>query len=89
LLRSAAVLPGRQGAGIGRVLSAAAIDHARERGDDAVYLFSMKASDYWERLGFVSVPVPDLMVAVGNTTQARSGVERGWLIDNIGWVLRF
>jgi N-acetylglutamate synthase-like GNAT family acetyltransferase len=84
LLRSAAVLPERRGAGIGAALTRAAIAAA---GDAAVYLFSTGAGPYWQRLGFVEVPVDELVAALPDAPQVRHYAERGWLPDEVAWVL--
>jgi N-acetylglutamate synthase-like GNAT family acetyltransferase len=87
LLRSAAVLPESQGMGVARALSLAAIESARDQGDLALYLFSTGAGPYWQRLGFVEVPVDDLVRALPTVPQVRSGIERGWLAEEVAWTL--
>lgn len=75
--------------GVGRALSVAAIESARHQGDLALYLFSTKAGPYWKRFGFVEVPVDDLVRALSTVPQVRSGIERGWLADEVAWALAF
>ncbi len=89
LLRSAAVLPGWQGRGLGARLADTAVGAARTRGDQAVYLFSSHAGPYWQRLGFVPVPVDELRAALPGTPQVRSGECRGWIQDELAWKLDF
>jgi N-acetylglutamate synthase-like GNAT family acetyltransferase len=87
LLRSAAVLPESQGIGVGRALSVAAIEGACDQGDLALYLISTGAGPYWQRFGFVEVPVDDLVRALPTVPQVRSGIERGWLAEEVAWTL--
>jgi N-acetylglutamate synthase-like GNAT family acetyltransferase len=85
LLRSAAVFPASQGMGVGRALSVAAIESARDQGDLALYLFSTDAGPYWQKFGFVEVPVDELVRALPTVPQVRSGIERGWLAEEVAW----
>ncbi len=87
LLRSACVRTDRQGQGIGGQLARAALEAARGRGDRAVYLFSSHAGAYWQRLGFVQVPVAELSAALSGTPQVKSGECRGWIHDETAWKL--
>ncbi|WP_425146659.1 GNAT family N-acetyltransferase [Deinococcus sp.] len=87
LLRSACVLPDFQRRGIGARLADTALGAARGRGDRAVYLFSSHAGGYWQRLGFVQVPVTELSAALPNVPQVRSGLERGWIRGETAWKL--
>jgi len=52
LLRSVAVAPGLQRSGLGRTLTEAAIDLARERGVPALFLLTTTADGYFPRFGF-------------------------------------
>jgi amino-acid N-acetyltransferase len=52
LLRSVAVAPSRQHAGLGRELTEAAIGVAQERGIPAIYLLTTTAEWYFPRFGF-------------------------------------
>jgi len=52
LLRSVAVTGARRGAGVGRLLVANRLAHARESRLSAVYLLTTTASDYFTRLDF-------------------------------------
>ncbi len=85
LLRSASVLPEARGLGVGRALAQSALTLATLRGDHAVYLFSSDAGAYWERLGFVAVPVTDLAAALPDVPQVVSGLTRGWIHDEHAW----
>ena len=87
LLRSACVHPDRQGQGIGGQLANTALNAARGRGDRAVHLFSSQAGAYWARLCFVPVSVAELISALPQTPQVRSGLERGWIHSETAWKL--
>lgn len=52
LLRSVTVTGPKRGTGLGRALALAAIDLARERGVDAVYLLTETAARFFAHLGF-------------------------------------
>jgi amino-acid N-acetyltransferase len=55
LLRSAAVVESWRGSGVGRVLVERALDVARERGIEDVYLLTTTAEEYFPRFGFAGV----------------------------------
>ena len=55
LLRSLAVVPRLQGAGLGRALHAQALEAARAQGLRALYLLTTTAAPFFERAGFVRV----------------------------------
>jgi amino-acid N-acetyltransferase len=55
LLRSLVVEPSEQGAGVGRLLVAAAEAHARAQGAGSVYLLTTTAAAFFERLGYLRV----------------------------------
>jgi len=55
LLRSAAVEESWRGSGVGRVLVERALDVARERGIEDVFLLTTTAEHYFPRLGFSCV----------------------------------
>jgi amino-acid N-acetyltransferase len=55
LLRSAAVEESWRGSGVGRVLVERALDLARERGIEDVYLLTTTAENYFPKFGFVCV----------------------------------
>src|SRR3954453_5645110 len=55
LLRSAAVEGSWRGSGVGRVLVERALDLARERGIEDVYLLTTTAEHYFPKFGFVCV----------------------------------
>jgi N-acetylglutamate synthase-like GNAT family acetyltransferase len=87
LLRSAGVHPDLQGSGLGKRLANTAIDAARLRGDEALYLFSTHAGSFWQTFGFQQVDVWTLAAALPNSPQVRSGIERGWISDDCAWRL--
>lgn len=70
LLRGAAVLPSAQGQGLGRRLVMSAVEYARARGDQAIYLFSKKGD--WQSFGFTQVPLAVVMSDVPDTPQIRA-----------------
>lgn len=86
LLRSAAVLPEFRSSGVGRALTLHALEQARLRGDRAVYLFSTDAGAYWQRFGFVEIPVLALAQALPDSSQVQSGQRLGWLERDQGWM---
>ena len=55
LLRSVAVAHDAQGQGVGRMLSEAAINRAREFGAPAIFLLTTTAERYFPRLGFAPI----------------------------------
>jgi amino-acid N-acetyltransferase len=55
LLRSAAVEESWRGSGVGRVLVERALDVARERGIEDVFLLTTTAENYFPRFGFTCV----------------------------------
>ena len=55
LLRSAAVDDGWRGSGVGRVLVERALDVARQRGIEDVFLLTTTAENYFPRFGFACV----------------------------------
>jgi len=55
LLRSLAVVPSRQGTGVGRALYRRALDEARARGVTALYLLTTTAERYFAREGFQTI----------------------------------
>ncbi len=62
LLRSVAVSPGQQGTGLGRQLTEAAIQMARDRRLPAVFLLTTTADRYFPKFGFDRIDrqqVPD------------------------------
>ena len=69
LLRSAAIVPGRNGRGIGGVLTARIFDHARSRGVQELYLFTTGAAGFFERHGFVRIDRTAMPPALQATKQ--------------------
>jgi amino-acid N-acetyltransferase len=69
LLRSAAVEEGWRGSGIGRVLVERALDLARERGVDDVYLLTTTAEHYFPRFEFVCVSRDSVAEAVQSSVE--------------------
>lgn len=55
LLRSAAIIPGRAGGGIGSALVTRIVDHARGRAVTELYLFTTGAAGFFERHGFTRI----------------------------------
>src|SRR4030095_6131312 len=72
LLRSVAVSPDLQGQGLGRTLTGAAIQLARDRRAAAVYLLTTTAEDYFPRLGFERIARGDVPASVQESVEFRS-----------------
>jgi amino-acid N-acetyltransferase len=73
LLRSVAVAPEVKGQGVGRQLTGAIIDLARERGVPALYLLTTTADGYFPKFGFERITrddVPDSVKASVEFTSA-------------------
>lgn len=87
LIRSAVVIPEARSQGLGRALVQSALAQASLRGDHTVYLFSTGAGDYWKRYGFMPVAASELAAALPNVPQVKSGLERGWIHDELAWKL--
>lgn len=87
LIRSAVVIPEARNQGLGRALVQSALTHATLRGDHTIYLFSTGAGDYWKRFGFEPVKVQELAEALPDAPQVRSGLERGWIHEELAWKL--
>lgn len=64
LLRSVAVAPAWRGRGLGRELTAAALDLARARGVERIYLLTTTAETYFPRLGFAPIERGEVDAAV-------------------------
>lgn len=64
LLRSLAVEPARQGAGVGRALYRRALAEARSRGVTALYLLTTTADRYFAREGFATIGREEVPAAV-------------------------
>lgn len=86
LLRSAAVLATQRGQRIGEALVRTALADAEAEGAQ-VYLFSTGAGPYWQRLGFVEVPVPELLAALPDAPQVHHFAAMGWLPTEVAWRL--
>ena len=71
LLRSTAVDPGFQGAGIGQALVRRILDHAGERGVTEVFLLTTTAERFFLRLGFTRIARSDVPGAVTQSVEFR------------------
>lgn len=69
LLRSVAVAPERRGQGLGRQLTAAALDLARRLGVTEVYLLTETASDFFPRFGFRPIAREAIPTAVRQSVE--------------------
>ena len=85
LIRSTAVVPQARSQGLGRALVNSALTQATLRGDHAVYLFSEEAGDYWRRFGFGPVPPGEIVGALPEAPQVRSGLVKGWIHQEQAW----
>jgi amino-acid N-acetyltransferase len=72
LLRSAAVEESWRGSGVGRVLVERALDLARERGIEDVYLLTTTAENYFPKFGFVCVRRDEVAQGVQSSVEFRS-----------------
>jgi amino-acid N-acetyltransferase len=72
LLRSVAVSPGLQHAGLGRSLTAAAIDLARQRRIPALFLLTTTADGYFPRFGFERVDRSQVPASVQGSVEFTS-----------------
>jgi amino-acid N-acetyltransferase len=72
LLRSVAIAPERQGHGLGRALTEAAIALARDRRVPAIYLLTTTAERYFPRFGFTRVSRIDVPPAVRTSIEFTS-----------------
>ena len=72
LLRSAAVEESWRGSGVGRVLVERALDLARERGIDDVYLLTTTAEHYFPKFGFVCVQRDEVAQGVQSSVEFQS-----------------
>ena len=72
LLRSVAVVPGRQHAGLGRTLVDAAIDLARTREIAALYLLTTTAERYFPKFGFERIERADVPAGVQQSVEFTS-----------------
>lgn len=85
LIRSTAVVPEARSQGLGRALVNSALTQASLRGDRAVYLFSEEAGEYWRRFGFGPVPPGEIVGALPDAPQVRSGLIKGWIHEEQAW----
>jgi amino-acid N-acetyltransferase len=72
LLRSVAVEPSMHGRGLGRELVAAALDVARERGVEAIYLLTTTAEAFFPRFGFSRITRAEVPTHVQKSVEFRS-----------------
>lgn len=59
VVRSVVVDQRYQGRRVGHALYEALLDDARRAGVSDLYLFTMEAAQFWQRFGFVEVPLAD------------------------------
>jgi amino-acid N-acetyltransferase len=69
LLRSVAVDQRLRGHGLGRQLTRAALDLARQHGVDTVYLLTETATDFFPRFGFQPIARADVVPAVQQSVE--------------------
>jgi N-acetylglutamate synthase-like GNAT family acetyltransferase len=85
LLRSLAVIPDFRGSGIGRRLMATAEAAAAGAGAKRLYLFSTNAGPYYVSIGYVEVPVPELVAMLPQAPQVKQYDRLGWLPSEVAW----
>lgn len=72
LLRSVAVAPGLQRSGLGRALTDAAIDLARQRRIPALFLLTTTADGYFPRFGFERIDRAQVPATVQESVEFKS-----------------
>jgi amino-acid N-acetyltransferase len=72
LLRSVAVDPPLQGHGVGQRLTEAALEMARRRGVETVFLLTTTAERFFPRFGFESITRADVPTSVQASVEFRS-----------------
>lgn len=85
LLRSAVVAQQARGHGVGGALTHRLIHAARHQHISAVYCFSTDAGDFWQHMGFVEVPVAELLAALPQAPQVAQFAALGWLATEVAW----
>jgi N-acetylglutamate synthase-like GNAT family acetyltransferase len=81
LLRSLYTDPAWRKRGIGRGLVKRAEREAVRRGARVMVLFSTDAGDYFRRLGYEEIPVPEAVATVPHTPQVLWYLDRPHLLD--------
>lgn len=71
LLRSVAVAPSWQGRGLGKALTATALDFARQRGVRQVYLLTDTAAGYYPKFGFRPIPSAEIAPALQQSEELK------------------
>ncbi|HEX5724306.1 MAG TPA: arsenic resistance N-acetyltransferase ArsN2 [Longimicrobiaceae bacterium] len=71
LLRSVAVSETKRGTGLGRRLTAAALEHARARGVRSLYLLTETAGGFFPRFGFERVERAELPASLEGSAELR------------------
>lgn len=87
IMRSVAVAPGQRGGSLGARLAGCAIGFARRLGYPTLYCFSTRAGAYWQRMGFVGVPIAELASALADVPQVRRFQAIGKLQQETAWRL--
>lgn len=85
LLRSVAVLPGARSQGLAHTLADHAFREAASSGYNEVYLFSVHAGGYWQRLGFEEVPVAEMVQVLPDVPQVNRFAEIHKLENEVAW----
>ena len=86
LLRSVCVVESERGKGIAERLVRCALEEATQLDLQHVYLFSKDTGDYFERLGWRPVPVPEVAARLPQAPQVRRYEEIGWYPDERAFV---
>lgn len=85
LLRSALVCEPFRGYGLGRALTEAILHAALVHRIDAVYCFSTDAQEFWTHMGFVEVPVAELVQKMPQVPQVLQFADMGWIPTEVAW----
>jgi amino-acid N-acetyltransferase len=72
LLRSVAVAGPSQGQGLGQALTSAALEMARDRGLDTLYLLTTTADGYFPKFGFEPITRQDVPASVQTSVEFTS-----------------
>lgn len=85
LLRSVAVLPDARSLGLAHTLADCAFQEAASKGYNAVYLFSVHAGGYWQKLGFEEVPVDEMVQMLPDVPQVNRFAQIHKLENEVAW----
>jgi N-acetylglutamate synthase-like GNAT family acetyltransferase len=85
LLRSTVVDETVRQQGTSKALVTTVEAAAQGAGVGTLFCFGTDVGDYWERRGFVVVPVDEICQHVPHAPQIGQFVANGWLVDEVAW----